>query len=100
MAVDLSAHGQPMDVSATARRAFPTYTGPTSYAAGGESGLAEACRLGFLYAVVGAIISNGTTVLFGYYNHATEKLQWFDAAGVEASGNLSAYSGTFEVIGR
>jgi hypothetical protein len=102
MTVSLSQYGQPMDQGATTKRALATYTGPASYATGGEDGLAEACRLTLVWVIAGAVISNGTTILIGYYDAATAKLQWFDMAGVEVSAltALTGYTGTFEVIGR
>lgn len=100
MDADLSVIGQPMDGANTTRRAFPTYTGSATAASGGEEGLAAACRMSKVFAIAGAVISNGSTILLGFYNQATSKLQWFDMAGAEATGDLSGYSGTFEVIGQ
>lgn len=96
---NLSAYGQPMDLANTTRRAYPTFTGPASYTSGGEEGLAAVCRMGRVYTVLG-VISNGTAIRVPYWNNATEKLMWFvPNTGAEASGDLSGYVGTLEVIG-
>ena len=99
-AVTLTLANAPRDLGATTRRYFPTYTGATLYAAGGDTGLAEAIGIGKIFVVLGAI-SNGTNLLIPFYDQATGKLMWFDnSTGAEASGNLSGYSGALEVIGQ
>lgn len=86
---------------ATERRIL-TYTGPSSYATGGDSLTPESISLSKIGAVVGAVISNGTNVYWGFYNKTTQKLLWYSATATEiANGtDLSGFSGAFEVIGR
>lgn len=87
--------------NATERRNL-TYTGPSSYATGGDSLTPQEISLSKIVAVVGALISNGTNIYWGYYNGTTEKLLWYSATGTEiANGtDLSGFTGAFEVIGR
>lgn len=100
-AVNLTlANDFPRDIAATSRRYFPTYTGSAAYAAGGDTGLADALGIGKIFVVLGTI-SDGVDVLIPYYDQATGKLMWFnDGTGNEAAGDLSAFSGVLEVIGQ
>lgn len=82
------------------RRVFQ-YTGPVSYATGGDSLTPEEIGLGRIEAVLGLLISNGSAVLFGYYNRTTKKILWYSATGTEVTNatDLSAYAAVLEVIG-
>jgi hypothetical protein len=84
------------DMGATTRRYFPTYTGPTLYAAGGDTGLATALGVGKIVTVLGTI-SNGTAALVPWFNQATGNLMWFTPTA-EAAGDLHLYTGVLEVI--
>jgi hypothetical protein len=78
------------------------YTGPASYATGGDSLTPEECSLGFIAAVVGLVISNGVNIYWGYYNTTTQKILWYSATATEIPNatDLSGFTGRFEVIGR
>lgn len=77
------------------------YTGPAAYVAGGdpvnattELGMAE------VYAVEGTI-GSGTAVRVPFFDYVNQKIQWFvPNTGSEASGDLSAYSGTLTFYGK
>lgn len=77
------------------------YTGPSSYATGGDSLTPEQCALGFIAAVVGLTISNGSAIFWGFWNSSTKKILWYSATGTEVTNatDLSAYTGRIEVIG-
>lgn len=83
------------------RRVFE-YVGPTAYATGGDSFTPESLAMGKIEAVLGLTISNGTNILFGFYNRSTKKVLWYSATGTEATNgtDYSAYKGLFEVIGK
>ena len=101
-AVTLDKTIAPNDQLAIARFHVFTYTGPTSYATGGDTGLAEALGWGIVFAVFGGIISNGTASLLVYFVPATGALMVFDMAGAEITAltNLSTYSGRLAAVGR
>lgn len=86
---------------ANERRIVP-YTGPASYATGGDSLTPQSIKLSKIGALVGLIISNGTAILWGYYNQTSQKILWYSATGTEVTNatDLSAYSGRFEAIGK
>lgn len=94
--------GVPGDNASTTKRYFPLYTGPASYVTGGDVGVTTAVGLGKIFAVLGLIASNGTTVIVGRYIPTTDALQWFDMAGAEIAPatDLSGYTATLEVIGQ
>lgn len=83
------------------RRLF-SYTGPASYATGGDSLTPEQCRLGMIAAVLGLVISDGTNVYWGYWNPTTKKVLWYSATATEIGNgvDLSGFSGRIEVIGK
>ena len=81
------------------RRQIAEITGPVLYVAGGDALDPNDFRMGKIDAVLGAIFSNGTATLLGWYNVATQKLMIFDMAGTEASGDLSTYTARVEVVG-
>ena len=95
-----AAFPQPDRTNQTQRRNV-TYTGPTSYATGGDSMPPESVGLGKIHAILGLTISDGTNVYFGYYNKTTEMILWYSATATEiANGtDLSTFTGSFEVIG-
>lgn len=86
---------------ATERRIL-VYTGPASYATGGDSLTPESVALGKIGAILGLVISNGTTVYWGFYNVSTQKILWYSATATEVPNatDLSGFTGRFEVIGR
>ncbi len=76
------------------------YTGPASYAAGGDTALAADVGLSQIYGVYG-VITNGSAVRVAIWNFTTQALQFFvPNTGAEASGDLSGYTGTLLVTGR
>lgn len=83
------------------RRVFK-YTGPSSYATGGDSLTPESVRLGMIAAILGLAIWNGTAVLWGVWDATNKKVLWYSATGTQVSNltDLSAYVGYFEVIGK
>ena len=86
---------------ANERRVVP-YTGPASYATGGDGFTPEEVALGKILAILGLTISNGTAVLWGFWNSSTKKILWYSATATEVTNatDLSAYTGRFEVIGK
>ena len=77
------------------------YTGPSSYAAGGDAFNTIQTGMGEVYAVVGATISNGSAIRVGWFDYTNQKLLWFvPNTGSEATGDLSAYSGMITIYGK
>lgn len=101
--INLGSSVQPSrDIGATTRRYMPAYTGPVSYATGGDTGLLAALGVGQIVTVLGTL-SNGSALLMVKYVHATEKLLIFSlATGAEVANaaDISTYSGVLEVIAR
>lgn len=92
------------------RRAFQ-YTGPASYATGGDPIAAADLGMSGIEGVNGTIISNGTQVRVIWWDKANGKLMLFkpttgalagDPSLVEetAATNLSGYTGYLEVFGK
>lgn len=91
-----------MDRSGSNERRIVAYTGPSSYATGGDGLTPEEVKLGYIGAVNGLVISNGTNIYWGYYNKTTKKILWYSATATEipALTDLSGFTGNFEVIGK
>lgn len=89
------------DKSATHERRLVPYTGPKSYATGGDSLTPGELALGSIIAVENMVISNGSAIVWGWYNTTTQKITWYTATGTEvgAATDLSGYTGTLEVVG-
>lgn len=98
--LDLTNLGQPRDMGATTRRYLAKVTGPASYATGGDTGIAASVGVGKVFAVLGAVISNGTLTYVGWWNPATDALLWFDMAGAQVANavDLSTFTGQLEII--
>lgn len=90
------------DKSGTKERRVFQYTGPASYATGGDLLNPESISLKVIDALVGLSISNGTNVYWGYFNTSTKKILWYSATATEVTNatDLSAFTGRFEAIGR
>lgn len=90
------------DKSGTKERRILAYTGPASYATGGDSLTPESVGLSKIEAIVGLTISNGTNVYFGYWNATTKKILWYSATATEIANatDLSGFTGRFEAIGK
>jgi hypothetical protein len=104
MTIDKTASAIPFhDKSADRLRKTFKFSGPSSYATGGDA-INPGTELGMsqIHCWLGNIVSNGTVVLVTFYDAANKKLKYFDMAGAEISAatNLSTYSGYAEVIGR
>lgn len=93
---------QLQDASNTRLRRIGKYTGPASYATGGDALTPAALALGQIHFAGFEVASNGTDLRLVLYDYTNQKVKWFDLAGSEiANGtNLSAYSARFEIIGR
>lgn len=84
------------------RRVFP-YTGPTSYATGGDTLNPESISLKLIEALLGLTIMNAAkTVLWGHWDRANKKIVWVSATATEVTNatDLSGYTGNFEAIGK
>jgi hypothetical protein len=89
------------DKSGAKERRVLAFTGGV-YATGGDSLTPESIALKVIEALVGLVISNGSAILWGFYNQTTKKILWYSATGTEVTNatDLSAYTGRFEAIGR
>ena len=79
------------------------YTGPASYATGGDSLPPEQCRLGFIANVLGLTLSDGTSIWIGWWDATNKKIKWYvpnTGNEVAAATNLSTAVGYLEVIGK
>ena len=101
--LDLTSPAVPrFDKTADREIRYVTYTGPASYATGGDSFTAADVGLGRIDRVIGAHASNGTVLLALFYDYTNSKMKWFVSALTEstATTDLSAYSIRLVVIGR
>lgn len=89
------------DGSSTKRRTLGIYTGPASYATGGESITAATFKLGQVHVVLFNPATNGSVIVLLAYDYTNNKVKAFDMAGVEIANatDLSAYTARFEAIG-
>lgn len=89
------------DLTAQAKIASGQAVGPT-YATGGEAVVLADLGLSEVWWWAPAIATNGTATLLVVYNPTTNKLMWFDMAGVEVTAltDLAAYTYTFFVTGK
>lgn len=96
--------GNYFDASNSFIRRVARWTGPSSYATGGEAappslfGLGTVVAASFTPAIDAAGVNTRTVV----WNPTTQKLQWFSAPGTEvvAATDLSGYRCQFEIIGQ
>lgn len=88
------------------RSVTKTITPGSSVAAGGEAvtpedfGLAEIIDFPSFTLHDGTGTGAASNIRFGVYNRGSKKVQYFSAAGTEATGNLSAYSGRVTIGGK
>lgn len=89
------------DASNAKLRRLGIYTGPASYATGGDACTPADLGLGKIHVFQIEPPSNGSVVVVARYDYTNEKVKWFDMAGAEiaAATDLSAYSARFEAIG-
>lgn len=92
----------PRDQSAVCRRRCFLLTGPSSYATGGDTGLAAALGWGKLFALLGCTISNGTLTYIAWLSPSTGAVLYFDMAGAQVANatDLSTFTGRFEAVGQ
>lgn len=80
------------------------YTGPASYATGGESvNSAADLGMGEVYGVSGGVISDGSTTRLLWFDYANQKLMWFVTstnAEVANATNLSTFVGVLTFYGK
>jgi hypothetical protein len=91
------------DVAGVRRRHIGTYTGPASYATGGDSLTPSDLGLGSTEHVSFELATDGTNFRLILYDHANEKAVWIvpnTGNEVGATTDLSAYSARFEAIGK
>ena len=83
------------------RRVFK-YTGPSSYATGGDTLNPESIALGSIAALLGLLISDGSTQYYGWWDATNKKIKWFSATGTQVTNatDLSTFIGWFEAIGK
>lgn len=89
------------------RRQVATLTGPSAgdggYLTGGIPVDPAEVRMGKIFAILGAVISDGSAIRVGWYNVATEKLMFFvpdTGAEVANATDLSTFSGRVEFVGQ
>ena len=89
------------DASNSRLRRTGIYTGPASYATGGDACTPADLGLGKVHVLLFEPASNGTLVVHPLYDYTNQKVKWFAAAGTEIANatDLSAYSSRFEAIG-
>lgn len=89
------------DASNTRLRKFGTYTGPASYATGGDSCTPGDLGLGKVDLVIFDPATNGSVIILLRYDYTNSRVKAFDMAGAEiaATTDLSTYTARFEAIG-
>ena len=93
---------QLQDASATKIRRTGIYTGPASYATGGDAFTPANIAMGKIDVILFEPPTNGTVILLARYDYTNQKVKFFDLAGNESANgtNLSTYSARFEAIGK
>lgn len=101
--IDLTV-ARPRDVAGVRRRTIGQYTGPASYATGGDPFVAGDAGLGEIEKMIFAIARNvaGTAIRFVTYDHTNGKAMWFTDSSTEvaATTDLSTFRVRFEAVGR
>lgn len=100
MTLDLTV--APPSVESTLRRQIVLYTGPATYATGGDPLDPADFRMGKVFAILGVVASGGTTPYLLHYDVAASKIMWFVAStGLEAGAiTLSGETVRMEVVGQ
>lgn len=93
---------QLQDATATRLRRLGVYTGPASYATGGDALSAADLGLGRVDVLHLEPLTNGTAILLARYDYTNAKVKVFDMAGAEVSAatNLSTYTARFIADGK
>lgn len=102
MPLDRSAVKNYFDTTGAELLRVGRWTGPASYATGGEDVSPSVFGLGYVNAVVAAVITDGTSFRIGAWNITTGKLQWMvPNTNVEVANavNLSTFTGAIVVFG-
>jgi hypothetical protein len=89
------------DVRSTKKVISGIYTGPASYATGGDALLPAEVKLGQIHFFDIEPPSNGSVVVVALYDYTNFKVKWFDMAGAEiaAATALNTYTARFEAVG-
>jgi len=101
MTLDLTV--APPFVESTQRRQVVLYSGPASYATGGDPLDPADFRMGKVFAILGAVAANGTTPYLLHFDVATSTIFWYVAStGLEVAGavDLSGMTVRMEVVGQ
>lgn len=93
------------DVAGIRRRNIYQYSGPASYATGGDAVTPEDVGLGEIEGPtgLGIAINAGGTIRGLVYDHTNEKILWYvlnTGAEVAATTDLSGFSAYIEFVGR
>lgn len=91
------------DVAGVRRRNVGEYTGPASYATGGDSFTPADVNLGEIEHASFEVATDGTNVWLLVYDYTNEKVMWFvpsTDAEVAAVQDMSGVTARFEVIGK
>lgn len=90
------------DASNARIRKIGNYTGPASYATGGDAFTAGDVGMGRIEMLNFEVATNGTVILIPRYDYANGKVKWFDLAGNESANAtaLNGYTARFEAIGK
>lgn len=90
------------DASNARIRKIGNYTGPASYATGGDALVSGDLGMGRIEMLNFEIATNGSVILIVRYDYVNNKVKWFDLAGAEVANTtaLGAYSARFEAIGK
>src|SRR5262245_55875644 len=96
--------GNYFDSSGSFLRRAARWTGPSSYATGGETVTPATFGLGTIVvaSLSPALDAAGANTRVVVWNPATQKLMWFSAPGTEVANatDLSGYTCQFEIIGQ
>ena len=99
-----TADGDNKDLSSVLRRYVDTYTGPSSYATGGDPIVAGDVGLGRIFAChVGLAVNAAGTIYLLRYFIASAVMKWYvPSTGVEVANatNLSGFSAHLEFVGK
>ena len=94
---------RPQDTAGIRLRRLQLYTGPASYATGGEAITAASLKLGAIEHLPDFFISNGTDLRLMHWDRDNALLKAFvpdTNAEVANTSDLSTFTGVAEIIGR
>lgn len=93
---------QAQDHTGTRIVRYGRYTGPASYATGGDPLTPANVAMGKIDVMLTDNPSDGTTIYLTRYDHTNAKMKWFDLAGAEvaAAVNLSTFVLRYMAIGK